>query len=213
VGLEDDQAQVRVAQGRFQAAIAGLRDEEARRPSALPDWSVGHVLTHVARNADSHRRRADAAIEGRVVDQYPGGFPARAAEIDAGAARPAAALVADVVASADALEAAWGRVPTGAWDQTSRDVSGTERTLRTLPARRWQELAVHVVDLGLGVSAADWDDAFVARWLEPMRATLPGRLPAGASPPEPGRLDARAELAWLYGRLARPDLPVLGPWG
>jgi maleylpyruvate isomerase len=212
VGLEDDRAQVCAAQGRFQAAIADLRDEEARRPSALPGWSVGHVLTHVARNADSHRRRADAAIEGRVVDQYPGGFPARTAEIDAGAARPATALVADVVASADALEAAWDRVPAGAWNQTSRDVSGKERTLRTLPARRWQELAVHVVDLGLGVSAADWDDAFVARWLEPMRTTLPGRLPAGTPAPEPGRLDARAELAWLYGRLARPDLPALGPW-
>ena len=49
------------AQARFQMAIEGLDDAKVRSPSLLPGWSIGHVLTHVARNADSHRRRADAA--------------------------------------------------------------------------------------------------------------------------------------------------------
>jgi maleylpyruvate isomerase len=212
VTLPEDRAHVRAAQQRFNAAIADLTDRDARQPSRLPDWSVGHVLAHVARNADSHRRRADAAIAGRVVDQYPGGFAGRAAEIDAGAGRPAAALIADVRESADTLEAAWDRVPPDAWDQRSRDVSGTERSLRALPSRRWQELEVHGVDLGLGVDYADWDDAFVTSSLARLRPTLAARLPTGASAPSAGQLDARAELAWLYGRLQRPDLPVLGPW-
>ncbi len=212
MGLAEDREQVRAAQERFDAAVADLTEAEARQGSRLPDWTVGHVLTHVARNADSHRRRADAAIEGRVVDQYRGGFAGRAAEIDAGARRPAAVLVEDVLESADALESAWDRVPASAWEQISRDVGGTERALRELPARRWQELEVHVVDLGLAVGYDDWDDEFVAWGLERVRPTMPARLPAGASAPSPGRLDPRAELAWLYGRLQRPDLPVLGPW-
>jgi maleylpyruvate isomerase len=31
----------------------GLTDEMVNRPSRLPDWTVGHVLAHLARNADS----------------------------------------------------------------------------------------------------------------------------------------------------------------
>ncbi|HEV2311022.1 MAG TPA: maleylpyruvate isomerase family mycothiol-dependent enzyme [Acidimicrobiia bacterium] len=212
MALAEDRGHVRAAQQRFNATVGELTEAEARRPSLLSDWTVGHVLTHVARTADSHRRRADGAIEGRVVDQYPGGFEGRAAEIDEGADRPAVVLVADVRESAEALESAWDRVPASAWGQISRDVSGTERALRELPARRWQELEVHAVDLGLGVGYDDWDDAFVATWLERLRRTMLTRLPAGASAPPPGRLEPRAELAWLYGRLRRPDLPVLRPW-
>ncbi len=208
-----ERAQVRAAQARFEAVIADLTDAAARRASLLPGWSVGHVLTHVARNADSHRRRAEAALDGMVVDQYPGGFPARAAEIEAGAARSARALVDDVRRTADEMEAAWSRVPADAWGQMSRDVSGRERPLSALPGRRWQELEVHVVDLDLGVGPADWDDAFVASWLPTLRDTIPSRLAPGAAPPTLGQVDARTELAWLYGRLRRPDLPDLAPWG
>jgi len=208
-----DLARVADAQHRLLALITPLRDPDTRRVSLLPGWTVGHVLTHLARNADSHRRRADAASRGEVVDQYPGGFPARAAEIDAGATRAAAALLDDVRVSAEAMDDAWCRVPADAWGNVSRDVSGRTRPLRDLPGRRWQELEVHSLDLGLGVTPADWSADFVAVSLPTLRATMPGRLPAGAAPPPPGRLDERDELAWLYGRLARADLPVLAPWG
>ncbi len=67
-----------------------------KRPSLLPEWSVGQVLAHMARNADSHKRRAEAAARGVVVEQYPGGFAGRAAEIDRDSRRPAAFLIRDV---------------------------------------------------------------------------------------------------------------------
>ena len=54
----EDIAHVRDAQSRFDAAIANLGDDDVRRPSGLPAWTVGHVLAHVARNADSHVRLA-----------------------------------------------------------------------------------------------------------------------------------------------------------
>src|SRR5205085_3934344 len=86
---EADIARVVDAQRRFNSAIAGLRDADVRRATALPGWSVAHVLTHVARNADSHRRRTEAAARNEMIDQYPGGYEGRDAENELGARRPA----------------------------------------------------------------------------------------------------------------------------
>jgi maleylpyruvate isomerase len=209
----EDLKRVTEAQARLAAAIGGLQDAGPRRPTHLPGWTVGHVLTHVARNADSHRRRAEAARRGAVVDQYAGGYSGRAAEIERGAGRTATALLDDVRDSAEAMEAAWQDLPTTAWSVRSRDVGGRERPLSELPARRWQELEVHLVDLDLGLTHRDWPDEFVAVWLPTLRQTLPERLADGARAPVPGVLDERDELAWLYGRLHREDLPTLAPWG
>jgi maleylpyruvate isomerase len=201
------------AQGRFDAAIAVLDDDDVRRPSRLPGWTVGHVLTHVARNADSHRRRAVGAAQGLVVEQYAGGYAGRAAEIEAGSARPAAELIADVGSSAEDLRVSWQDLPSEVWSRTTIDVGGTERRLDELVSRRWQELEIHLVDLDIGVTHRDWPDQFVAFWLPRVRPTVAGRLPSGAAAPEPGRIDERDELAWIYCRLRRTDLPDLASWG
>ncbi len=207
-----DLMKVAGAQVRFEVAIANLDDGDVLRPSMLPGWTVGHLLSHVARNADSHLRRAEAAASGVVVDQYEGGFAGRAAEIDRGARRPARELTADVNTSAHALDEKWRSIPDAAWANITRDVGGRERPLYALPARRWQELEVHRVDLGVGPTFADWHEDFVADRLPELRAGLVERLPEGALPPVQGALDPREELAWLYGRLSRPGLPVLSAW-
>lgn len=190
--------------------ISGLTDDDARQPSPLPGWSVSHVLAHFARNADSHRRRAEAAAAGDVIDQYPGGYVGRADEIEEGARRGAATLVADVDSSARLLRATWDGLPESAWTRPTRDVAGRMRPLAALPGRRWQELEVHAVDLGLGVSHRDWPEDFVDTWLPRLRSTFDDRLPEGATAPV--MPDRRDELAWLYGRLDDPSLPVLAPW-
>lgn len=204
-------AHVADAHARLLAAIEGLGDEAVRRPSLLPGWSVAHVLTHVARNADSHVRRAEAAVRGEVVDQYPGGAAGRVAEIEEGSTRSAGDLIDDVARSARAVEEAWRDVPDEAWAATSRDVGGSRRPLFELPARRWQEVEVHLVDLSVGVSHRDWPDEFVVEWLPRLRNFAAGRLPGDAWH---ARFDHPAdELAWLYGRLRRDDLPDPPPWG
>ena len=86
------------------------------------------------------------------------------------------------------------------------------RRLDELPDRRWLEVEVHLVDLGCGPTHNDWPDAFVAARLPEMRAEAAARLADGAELPATGAIDPRDELAWLYGRLERADLPVLGPW-
>ena len=55
---------VRDATAALLDGLRGLTDDEARRPSLLPGWTVGHVLTHLARNADGVR----GMIEGATRD-------------------------------------------------------------------------------------------------------------------------------------------------
>ncbi|MBJ7608124.1 MAG: maleylpyruvate isomerase N-terminal domain-containing protein [Candidatus Dormibacteraeota bacterium] len=100
--------------------IADLNDEVARRPSLLPGWSVGHVLTHIARNADSVTRRLQGAAEDRIVDQYAGGAEGRQHDIEEGAGRAAAELIADVLRTNHQVEAAVSTFPALAWDRLTR---------------------------------------------------------------------------------------------
>ena len=84
-------------------------DGWARQPSLLPGWTRGHVLSHLARNADAMVRALAGAARGDRIPMYDG-EDARAAEIQAGAGRPAAELAADVTESADRLEDTWSRL-------------------------------------------------------------------------------------------------------
>ena len=98
-----------------------------------------------------------------------------------------------------------------AWTRRSRDANGRERPLFELPSRRWQEIEVHLTDINAGVSHRDWPDEFVLEWLPRTRERMWVQWPADASDL---RFDNPAdELAWMYGRLGRVDLPVLPPWG
>lgn len=206
----EDLGRVDDAQMRLERLIADLTDEDVRRPSALPGWSVGHLLSHVARNAESHSHRAEGAVRGEVVEQYPGGFEGRARAIEAGAGRPAAVIIADVHDTAATLRRDWRDVPSDAWTNPTRDVLGRERPLASLVGRRWQELEVHAVDLRLGTTHRDWSDDFVSVWLPRLRSGLAARLPDGAEMTV--QLDERDELAWLYGRIHPEGSPTLSPW-
>ena len=181
------------------ADIDNLDDAAARGASLLPHWTRGHVLTHLARNADSHTGMFLAAQRGEVVVQYPGGAAQRAGDIEAGAGRSAAELVADVTAAVATLEAAWAATPDEVW-RTGRgrtDPRG-DVGLDELVFRRWRETEVHHNDLGIGFTWARWSPAYVDEELR--RATAryvdtEGELPAAALALVPAE-----RLAWLLGR-------------
>jgi maleylpyruvate isomerase len=183
------------AQATLVASIADLSDDIARRPSRLPGWSVGHVLTHLARNADSVVWRLDGAARGELRDQYPGGLEQRAGDIDAGARRPAVELVADVQLSADAVERALHDLPLAAWDAPSRTSRGVVEDSRAVVLSRWREVVVHHGDIGLG--PVPFPPALIDVW-------LPLELPRLAERCDPAEL-----LSWVIGR---GDPPALVPW-
>ena len=152
------------------ATLGDLDDDDARRPSLLPGWSVGHVLTHVARNADGMVHLVAWALTGVPTPMYPS-VEARAADIEAGE-RSAADLADDVRSSAVRLATAWagwGRRPPrrGPPAAVRRAAAGS----RPGPAREGArlrpapEVEIHHVDLGLAYGPADWPADFVARTL------------------------------------------------
>ena len=157
------------AEARLRETIATLTDDDVRRPSLLPDWTMGHVLTHVARNADSHVRMAEGAARGETVWQYAEGQRDR--EIGEGATRSAAALIADVQASAAAVEAAWAALSDEVWAHGVARSSAGVFPISEQVVRRWREVEFHHADLGLGFGYADFSPGYVARELAD--ATLP----------------------------------------
>src|SRR4051812_20630542 len=117
----------RASHATLERLVARLTDEIARQPSLLPDWTVGHVLTHLARNADSVVRRVEGALRNEIVDQYVGGREGRGGEIETGAHRSAAELIADVHATNAAVDALLASAPDDIWDRMTRPVSGGEQ--------------------------------------------------------------------------------------
>ena len=190
---------VRAAHAELHATLAGVDDATVRRPSRLPGWTVGHVLTHLARNADSVVRRLAAAQDGRLVDQDPGGPEGRSAEIEAGADRPAAELVADVRAADAAVDRLFDTVPDEVWDRPIRRSGPADGTIPAarLAYSRWREVAVHHVDLGLAYTPADWPGALVDRMMPDLLAGLTRRA------------DPAALAAWA---LDRGPAPTLTSW-
>lgn len=71
-----------------------MTDEQVRSPNLLPGWTVGHVVTHLARNADAHARRLTGALHGVDVPEYRRGAEQRHEEIEAGGRRSAAEITA-----------------------------------------------------------------------------------------------------------------------
>lgn len=197
-------AACRAAHERFFGGIADFDDATVRRPSRLAGWSVGHVLTHVARNADSFTRMLEAAGEGRSVMQYEGGASGRAADIEEGAGRPAAEIVSDVIGSSTRLDAAFEAATAETWSMSGTTVDGRAAPCSRLPLRRIREVEIHHVDLGTGYLPADWPDSFVALTLDEVLSTLRGRI----SDPR-----QRAELlAWATGRSDWPGRLDLEAW-
>jgi maleylpyruvate isomerase len=180
------------------AAVADLSDADVRQPSLLPGWTIGHLLTHIARNADSVVRRLEGAIRDEVVDQYVGGPAGRAEEIDTGANRSAADVIDDVRRTNAAVDEICAGMPDEAWSRLTRGVSGKESPASAVVFSRWREVEVHHVDLGRGYLPAQWPRELVNAWLPELLAGLPGRA-------DPAQL-----LAWTLGRA---PAPTVASWG
>jgi maleylpyruvate isomerase len=193
----------RAAHRRLIATVNGLDDGTVQSPSVLPGWTVGHVLTHLARNADGHARRLEGALRGEEVRRYPGGSAERELDIEAGAGRPARELAADAAGSAQRLEDVWTRSAEAGWP--ARDLlAGDKWRTPESPWRRLREVEVHHADLGLDYGPEDWPEEYL-RWELPRALDgVPGRIR------DPG--DARRFLAWVIGRRSDPGAFELDPW-
>ena len=219
-----DSAEIEAATSRLLETARTLSDADVLAPSALPGWSRGHVLTHIARNADSLRNLLTWAATGVEHPQYPSS-EARNAGIEAGAGRLAADQVADIEESHQRFMAVAAAMPAGHWQHEVRWLSGEPRAASKVLDARLREVAIHHIDLDAGYSASDWPSPFALRILG---AVLPAFEVRGIEPVTliPTDADLRIDVAggsavevrgaasqlatWILGRDDGSKLSVTG---
>ncbi|MGK5628723.1 maleylpyruvate isomerase family mycothiol-dependent enzyme [Streptomyces sp. URMC 123] len=232
-----DVALVQQATERLITAVEKLDDAGLAAPSRLPGWTRGHVLAHVARNADALVNVLTAARTGTPVPMYRSA-EAREADIEEGAGRPLPAQLDDLRASAARFAETAAALTE---EQRARRVelrNGVTDTASRVPFRRLIEVELHHVDLGVGYVVEDLPDEFTDRELEYVAGErFAGRLdvPAlllstddgrhwrtGRSSEEPVEVSGTpaALMGWLTGRSDGSDLdpgdsvlPALPPLG
>ncbi|MEV2214270.1 maleylpyruvate isomerase family mycothiol-dependent enzyme [Streptomyces sp. NPDC050997] len=193
-----DLASVRDATDRLLTAVAELDNASVTEPTRLPGWSRGHILAHLARNADALVN----VLEGRPM--YASG-DARDADIERDAPRPLDVQLADLRDSAARFQ------ETGAaasdWSRTVELRNGVTDSASRVPFRRWIEVELHHVDLGIGYELEDLPAEFVERETDFLTERFTGH------PEVPPTHLTDGTRAWSTGRsdTTSPEVTVTGP--
>ncbi len=220
------------ATAKLLVSVARLDDVAAAGPSLLPEWDRAMVVTHLAANADGIRRAVEAAGRGEVGELYPGGRPARNAEIEAGRALTARRAEQRLRNACEQLAVALANAPDGAWEAVAVHPSGEVRIGPGLIVGRLREVEVHHVDLDYGYEPRDWPFGWVLEEMDRAMLDLPARLPPGVAVVLAGD-DAGQRwvagsgdvveiigttndlFAWVTGRapgVGQQECPPLTPW-
>jgi maleylpyruvate isomerase len=223
------------ANARLVAAVNTVIEDKGHNafaaPSRLPDWTVGHVVTHLARNADGLRRVLEGARVGEQLQPYASP-QARADDIEAGALRSTGAIATDFRESDHQLSAFIDHLPAETWSFTVDLGRGGPTTADVVLAARLGEVEIHHHDLGVDGGLAMLDDAPGHRLLAALLRSYvrtrdvtgltlqpdggePIVIGAGGPPVAGNVVDL---VGWLAGRtdgstlVTAGDLPELPSW-
>ncbi|MEE1941626.1 maleylpyruvate isomerase family mycothiol-dependent enzyme [Streptomyces sp. TRM 70361] len=218
-----DLAALRESTERLLAAVAGLGDASVAEPSLLPGWTRGHVLAHLARNADA----LVEVLAGRPM--YPSA-EVREADIERDAPRPLVVQLADLRAADARLGRAMDSLTGERWGATVALRNGVTDLASSLPFRRRIEVELHHVDLGIGYTLHDLPADFTERELENMvrrfaghpdvaplelrtgdgRVRRTGRTAGAGAEPVVVTGPPTELMGWLTGRTTGGGLTVAG---
>ncbi|WP_327356935.1 maleylpyruvate isomerase family mycothiol-dependent enzyme [Streptomyces sp. NBC_01304] len=187
---------VREATERLLTAAAKLDNAAVAGPSRLPSWSRGHVLAHLARNADALVN----VLAGRPM--YTSA-EARDSDIERDAPRPLAEQLDDIRDSAARFQAV-GEEPAD-WSRTVELRNGVTDSASRVPFRRLIEVELHHVDLGIGYELEDLSADFTGREI----AFLTDRFAGNAAVPRI-QLTATDGRQWSTGRADGEPVSVIG---
>jgi maleylpyruvate isomerase len=219
-------AEIETASERVVAAVAKLSEADLHAPSRLPGWSRGHVVAHIARNADSCWNLLEWARTGAEVPQYVSDRM-RDAGIEANSGRPATELRAELRIAIDRLALQARTLPEAAWPALLKTRAGLAIPAWYVNHRRLRELEAHHIDLAVGYAYTDWPMWYVRQELIDTLGTLSeeGGLAAGRVSATDADVDVRLGdgpeisgtghelLGWLTGRgPADPAWPVPPSW-
>jgi maleylpyruvate isomerase len=171
---------------RSQAAVVrsvrSLTDVRMRGSSLLPGWSRDMLVAHLRYGADAAMRGIEGARTGGDTLMYPGGEDQRSAEIESGAGRATAQLLAELADACARIETTFANLPAPAWDALVLTRRGPI-PVREVLLQRWLDVEVHHVDLDVDYPISRWPAALVETYLP----RLVGMLPALRSRPDADR--------------------------
>lgn len=209
---------------RLLGTLDRLDDDALRAPSLMAGWTRGHVLSHLARNADGMVNLVASARTGAPGEMYAGGREARDADIEAGARRHIGDVRLDVAESAERLLGAFAAgFPAEALQREVTLTSGASASGWEIPLLRVREVEIHHVDLDAGYTPVDWGAQFAARTLDQLSPFFRGArdCPVGTlvATDGGGRWEVAADgpelegstielAAWLVGRSPGQGLRV-----
>ncbi len=163
--LAEDRAAVERATTTLLDHVRRLDPTSVAGPSLCPGWSRGHILSHIARNADALVNLVTAATTGERVPMYASP-QSRDADIEAGAPRPLAEQLADLESSAARWSAAAATLTEEHVDTRVEARGGAMLRAGYLPFMRLREVVYHHVDLDDGFGFEQVDDALLKRFLD-----------------------------------------------
>ena len=224
------------------ADIAKFRDEDIKAPSALPGWTRGHVLAHIAGISNAMARQLEYAARDETIELYDGGMDGRNRAIDMAAGHDAATHQADVNAALDRVLRAFDALPdikdsaanrTGWW----APIAYRGGVVLDGGLALWRELVIHASDLNTGRGPENWSREFCGHLFEFLAGRVPDTVklvlqPLGLQPVTIGTGGRSVVVngmitdiaAWLAGREPSlgslrasaaadgADLPELLPW-
>ncbi|WP_372728308.1 maleylpyruvate isomerase N-terminal domain-containing protein [Nocardioides sp.] len=224
---------------RLIRTVDALTDEELLADSLLPCWSRGHVVAHLARNAEGIADALNGLAQGEEVPMYAS-QEARDRDIEELVEQGPAAMRDALMSGCHRFQEAVENLPEACWTGSFPRVPGGQRfEVADIVATRRREVEVHHADLGAQYSPDDWPDDFVVELLDTVvvdhaddgpfvvQATDLDRRWSVGLRPDPDAGDHLQVVSgtggdlgwWLTGRgqggglAADPGgLPKIGPW-
>lgn len=145
-----------------------LPDQAYAEPSGLPDWTRGHVVAHLALNAEALCGALHGIVEGRRVPMYPSQEARDQDVADLATAGPSllrTRLLGGCTNLADAIDL----IPDDGWDTTiDRVPGGRTFTAGDVPGMRLSEVEIHHADLAAGYDHTSWSAEFTVQLLDAM---------------------------------------------
>jgi maleylpyruvate isomerase len=193
-------AAVERATARLHEVVEAMDDASARGASRLPGWTRGHVLTHLARNADALVNLLTWARTGVEHPMYASRSD-RDIDIEEGAHRSLWLLHEDLVAACGRFATAATGLGDSAWQAEVVQSQNKPVPAHHVPWMRTMEVWVHLIDLDVGVSFDEVPSDVAERLIHAV-------LPHYANHPESPALRLEVELG--EGRQAVWDVAGTG---
>lgn len=207
--------ELREASQRLVRTVDAVPDVQYAEASLLPGWSRGHVVAHLALNAEALAAVLSGVVRGEAVPMYAS-QESRDADIEELAAAEPLLLRERLLRSTTLVADALAAVPADRWStRFERTPGGPTFSAYAVPGMRLREVEIHHADLGLGFTRAGWPASFAARlldamvkrdgWTEPLTADptdLDGTWQCGdVTEDSPTVTGSAADLGWwLTGR-------------